>query len=1517
MQIYTRKLLLFFTLLFASLGANALTASFTADVTAGCSPLVVHFTNASTGATSYYWDLGNGTNSTLTNVSGSYITPGTYTCVLTAYNGSSSSTYSITITVYPSPTVSFHASDTIVCLGSATTFTNTSSAGVSGAVTLLWNFGDGSTSTATSPTHTYAAIGTYNVTLIVTNSMGCSTTLTLTAYIHVFGPPTAGFSAGTTYLCHIPATFYFTNSTSGYGPYTCAWSFGDGGTSSATSPSHGYGSSGSYTVKLVVTDVHGCVDSITRPSYVTVGTILAAFTRVDTACANTTVTFYNTSSPHISSDWNFGDGGTATTDTGTHYYTTPGTYSVRLVIYNGSCYDTVFHSIYIRAPLGSTFTFSPTAPCPAPSTITFTGSVVPGSTVAWTFGDGGTSTALSPGHTYTANGTYVVYMMVTDIHGCIKANVQTVVIHDLIMHTTASPIRGCAPLVVNFSGSLSTTIPTPGAYPYGVSSYSWTFGDGGSATSATPAHTYTAAGTYTVIRSVTTANGCTAFDTLTILVGTPPHVTFTSSATHVCYGVPITFTAHGDSADTYYWSFGDGSGTAPDTTGTETHYFTHPGVFTITLVGSFNGCMGTPYTWVDSIIIDSPKAQMTTNYFCSSITAVKFFDWSIGDDSHLWMFGDGTTSTLDSVIHTYATTGIYTCSLATYNSRSGCRDTTWATVDLTPTYIHMFADDTVLCVGDAVNFSFTDSGAAPASVRFYTNGALAYSFYAPGATGTFADTFNIRGLYTVKMVTTNQHGCNDTQTHTNWIKVAGPIDTFTAAPVSGCSPVTVTFTDHTTDISGATLTSYQWNFGDGGTASVSTPTVVHTYTAGGSYTVIEMVTDNYGCKDTSVRPALINVWKPLASFAATNLYPCPGNPITFNNYSTGIASSFWMFGDGTTSTATSPTHAYTASGAYTVKLVVTDSHGCTDTVSYPSYINVNGPHASFYMNDSFSICPPLTVHFTNTSTAATSYSWSFGDGGTSVATNPSDYYVAVGLYTVMLIATNTHGCKDTAYGHVTLYGYAGGFTYAPLTGCAPLLVHFSATLSNVPNIIWDFADGTTTTASYMDTASHYYTHPGAYIPKLILSDNTGCQNSSVGIDTIKVDGITPGFTTNPHPICVNTNIFYVDTSHSYFSTITTWHWLFTAGDTSNISSPAYNYTATGTYPVILTVTDGWGCTGTVTENIPVYPPPTISTSPDTVICLSDSAWLHGYGGVSYSWLPTTTLGCPTCQTTTANPTVVTTYTVTGIDANGCVNTDSVTVRLRTATVSRGWGDTAVCRNIGVQLFDTGGTKYTWIPATGLNNAHISNPIATPPDSTTYMIIAQYGSCVPDTNYVTVIVHQLPTVNAGPDQTLYVGQLAYIHATGSLITSYMWQPAATLSCDSCADPIGSMIHTTTYVITVTSDFGCKASDSVTIFMSCNVGQLFIPNTFTPNGDGENDVFYPRGSGVSIIKSFRIYNRWGNLLFEHMNFQINDINSAWDGSYNGSSPRPDVYVYVIDAVCATGEPIFIKGDVTIVK
>jgi gliding motility-associated-like protein len=197
-----------------------------------------------------------------------------------------------------------------------------------------------------------------------------------------------------------------------------------------------------------------------------------------------------------------------------------------------------------------------------------------------------------------------------------------------------------------------------------------------------------------------------------------------------------------------------------------------------------------------------------------------------------------------------------------------------------------------------------------------------------------------------------------------------------------------------------------------------------------------------------------------------------------------------------------------------------------------------------------------------------------------------------------------------------------------------------------------------------------------------------------------------------------------------------------------------------------------------------------------------------------------------------------------------------------------------------------------------------------------MIIAQLASCEPDTNYVTVTVHPVPYVDAGQDEYIMEGTNVHLRAIGVNIDTFMWSNGSSLSCVDCANPVATPTVNSTYVVNVATSYGCRSSDSVSVKLYCASAQVFLPNSFTPNGDGENDVFYPRGVGIIKVKNFRIYNRWGQLLFERVNFQLNDPSQAWDGTYNGDAPRPDVYVYLIDATCDTGETVFLKGDVTII-
>jgi gliding motility-associated-like protein len=566
------------------------------------------------------------------------------------------------------------------------------------------------------------------------------------------------------------------------------------------------------------------------------------------------------------------------------------------------------------------------------------------------------------------------------------------------------------------------------------------------------------------------------------------------------------------------------------------------------------------------------------------------------------------------------------------------------------------------------------------------------------------------------------------------------------------------------------------------------------------------------------------------------------------------------------------------------------------------------------MSDTLAICPPLNVLFTNLSTGASSYAWDFGNSTTSVLQNPSVIYTVPGVFTVQLIATNTAGCKDTANGTANVLGYAGGLSYTPLSGCAPLAVQFTATLSNVPTIVWDFSDGVTQPANGASTTTHIYTTPGIYIPRLILSDGQGCLNSSNGLDTIKVDGVLPGFVTSPP--CENTTVQFQDTSFSFFSPISYWSWSFNNGQsTSNVNNPTKFYPTAGKYPVLLIATNANGCKDTIEKEITIYPPPTIVASLDTIICLGDEAKLLASGGSSYTWTPINGLSCSNCVDPLASPAMNTNYIVTGTDIHGCKNKDTVLVALQYITTSEVGDGGEICDDSTFQLSATGAHKYEWKPAESLSNSTIPSPVASPHVTTIYRMTAWEGSCPPDSHKVQVVVYPKPLVDAGRDETIVSGSSVMLNARGSNLTSFKWSPLVTLSCEDCSNPVATPKVTTSYKVIVSSIHGCKTADTVTVHVICDDSQLFIPSYFSPNGDGNNDVFYPRGEGLKKVTAFRIYDRWGALLFERNNIQLNDAASAWDGTFKGRQLSPDVFVYVIQGECENGQILTWKGDVTL--
>lgn len=1496
-------------------------ANFSASVTQGCVPLIVSFQDATTGnPTSWSWDLGNGVFPTVQNPSTTYLSPGVYTVKLTATSATGSDVEEKIsyIVVYDTPSVSFTATPTSGCPPLQVCFTDNSTLNSTGTGTYSWFFGDGGSSSIKNPCHTYTSSGGKAVTLQVTNSRGCTKTKNIPNFINVNSKPQGSMSASQVSFCGSPATVTFTGSGTGSTSYTYYWDFGDGVLDTGQSVTHTYTGTAPicYNVRLITQGANGCLDTTINPAYICLYDPKANFTSPASACVGTAVTFTNTSTPTgSSSNWSFG----STQNSPSHVFSTPGVKTVTLISGIGGCSDTISKQITIHPSPIVNFYKIPDTPCPAPVSIQFVPTNTGLTSYDWDFGDvassSNTSTLTSPTHVYNDNGYYKVILKAKSAQGC-----ETIVEKDSFvkifpLYAYALPVidSGCVPRTVNFQGrGLTDTTDLTSFYPWGVKTYTWNFGDGSSnSNQQSPTHVYTDTGIFYAVLTVTTNNGCVETDTIEIRVGIKPTADFSATPLVICADKPqVTFTNTSVNAKYYYWDFGeDASKNTYSNGGNATYTYEYPGFKTVVLKAWNNGCLDTAMR-TNYIEVLPSKAIINIDYNCDSPRYVQFIDTnSIGDQYHKWIFGDGTTDTSTNPLHIYSSLGVYNVMLITYNDSTGCDDTATTTLNLNSPTLTFTASDTAICPTDVVNFTASFQGGTVKDASWYIDNGIVGT---PGSMS-LSHQFDFVGYHDVKFVVIDINLCTWTVDKQDHILVSKPEANFSASPRSGCLPLTVQFYDTSHTLPGVTIATRDWDFGNGATTSTTNSTVLSTYTNKGLYGIGLVVTDNVGCKDTAYYNDYINASKPKADFNVANIV-CLGDSIEFFNNSIDADSFKWYFGDGDSSTLAQPKHPYYQRGFYTVTLIAYDTLGCSDTMVFSPQLEVKKPVAAFTVSDSVAICPPLAVKFTNTSTGNTSgNNWSFGNGATSTVISPTEVYNTPGNYIARLVVTDNFGCKDTATKNMKLLGYSGAFSYSPLTGCKPLTVNFTTTLSTIPSLLYDFGDGVTQANSL--NATHTYTNPGAYVPKLIMSDGLGCSSFSLGKDTIKVDGVYPGFDFSP--ACQFSTVTFNDSSKGVFSYVSSRKWTFHDGQTSTSKNPSKFFGLPGKYPITLVVTNANGCIDSITKEFEVFEPMQISVSDDTTICLLDSALLVPTGAVSYTWSPAASLSCVNCITPYAKPQVKTEYTVISTDGNGCHDTDKVVIDIKTHVESIAGGGNEICEGDTLNLYASGARTYKWFPPTGLDNPESSNPVASPNETVEYIVVAYEASCIPDTNKVKVVIHPLPDVNAKGERTVPAGTATDLFASGKGYTRIEWVPDYAISCKTCSSPSVSPFKTTTYKVLAYSDFGCVDSAEVTITVLCDNSQVFIPNTFTPNGDGQNDIFYPRGEGINRVKSFRIYNRWGEVVFERNDFTLNDKTKGWDGTYNGNTLEPAVYIYTVEAYCETGELIKWKGDVSILR
>ncbi len=885
----------------------------------------------------------------------------------------------------------------------------------------FWNFGDGATSPAISPVHTYTSGSFFLVQhvmyIFVNGAIICSDTVYMNVQVQNPCNLTSGFYSFRDSLVAIPnPPYHFINTTNQQNPTdSVRWTFGDGTSSNVLNPIHTYAQPGTYTVCLRVQQrtntgaLSNCVSEICHPVVVpnpTVCNLVANFTFTQLAGAINTYSFQNTSVPLNSTDsirWTFGDGTSSNNLNPTHTFTQPGTYNVCLRIMqrnsNGSlsncirekCVPIIVQNTTV-CNLVANFTFTPATT--SPNTFYFQNTSTPLNTtdsIRWTFGDGTFSNQSNTVHSYAQPGTYNVCLRVQQrtangtLSNCIREVCHTVIVQNttvcnLIANFTTTPVTA-TPTAFHFVNTSTPLNPTD--------SVRWTFGDGTFSNDMNPSHTYAQAGTYNVCIRVQQRNpngtltNCIREKCLTLVVQNTTvcnlvaNFTFTPVATS-----PNTFYFQNTSTplnttDSIRWTFGDGTSSNQSNT---VHSYAQPGTYTVCLRiiqrtpnGTLSNCIREicHTVIVQNSTVCNLIANFTTTPVTATPTAFHFVNTSTPlnpTDSVRWTFGDGTSSNDLNPTHTYAQAGTYTvCLRVQQRNPNGV-----LTNCIREKCLVLVVQNTTVC-NLVANFSTTVSPASPNTFYFQN----------------------------------------------------------TSTPLNATDSV-------------------RWAFGDG--TSSNTSNTVHTYTQPGTYTVclrVQQRTPN-GTLSNCIREICHTIivqnsttCNLVANFTFTLLQTAP-NTYHFQNTSTPLNANDsikWTFGDGTSSNQVNPNHTFAQPGTYNVCLRVqqrTSSGALSNCIRekcmtiYVQTTTACNLTANFYSyRDTVSITPvAFLYHFVNTSSPLNntdSIRWTFGDGSSSNQVSPAHVYAQPGTYYVCLRIQkrNSNGTLTNCVREICRYVYVG------------------------------------------------------------------------------------------------------------------------------------------------------------------------------------------------------------------------------------------------------------------------------------------------------------------------------------------------------------------------------------------------------------------------------------------------------------------------------------------------------------
>ena len=1093
------------------------TADFTYQVTNPCWVGGASFSSSSTGnPVSYLWEFEGASpnSSTEMNPSTQYVIPGVYNVSLTVTNafGSDTKVRQNIINIQDVPDLSYN----FQLLNGVDFFQFT---GISSSATdWSWNFGDGTSSTAQNPQHTFANSGTYTVVLSASNFCGTETT-DFTVDVNVGDAPTANFGANGVTGC-APLVVNFLDQSSN-NPTSWNWDLTGASPSSSNSmsPSTTYNVPGLYPVELEVVNSFGS-DTEIKLNYVTVQSVpLVDFSfQVNGPSA----AFTNLSSNYDSVLWDFGDGTTSTQFNPTHAFATNGLYQVTLIGSNECGMEQMTKSVSYNVLPEPGFTVQAFESC-APFVANFSDVSLNSTTVSWQFpgGSPGVSNSSNPSVSYQNPGTYNVLMMVSNG----SQNVTKVFQDVLIINEEPNAIFN-----TSINGNEVSFIDQS---LYG-GEYVWDFGDGNQSTEVDPLHSYTFEGSYPVTQTVSNICGS---DTHTEIVEiyTDPQGFIAPGQTNYCTGEEITFETNiTGTVGSYLWEI-IGTQTLTSTEADPSFYITVPGIYSVRLTltnpAGIEEIFLQNYLNVEAVPIPDFSFQI-------DVLQVSFQNNSTAGDQYIWDFGDGATSAQDSPIHHYTQIGTYQVSLDVSNECRTERITRTIVIDQTTTAA-FDTDNREICAGDQVQFN-----------NLSTSGAVTFEWEFPGGIPSVSNDLNplIRynepGDYDVKL-TVSDGSDQDEINLQDYIsvEVTNPF----VLSQEYISSTIIRFNSQE-----AWPGNYTWNWGDGTTSSVSSP--VHIFPEEGSYDVQVDFSNNCVSFDTSFTLDLYNPVQSEFSVAATEI--CRQNYLSIDNLSSNNATHWEWLAPGSyeeESTDKDPIFSYLEAGEYFIQLVAHNA-SYSDTFKIESIRVLDQPTADFdyQLNGS-------SVNFINESIDGQSYEWKFGDGDLTSLPGPTHQYNSEGSFEVELITHNFCG-EDIVRKEIEFYTKpTADFNLISTEDCIPFFVGISNNSSeNSASFEW-ILEGPQSESFSVANPFISIDEEGSYDLTLIVanplfSDTIKKNNLILAKDKPSVisDYTQQGFTFD-----------FIDQSQDLTSVL----WEFGDGAQSSSTSPKHEYGQAGLYEV--------------------------------------------------------------------------------------------------------------------------------------------------------------------------------------------------------------------------------------------------------------------------------------------------------------------------------------------------------------